>query len=173
MRARHGNTLALCLSRARPQFVGMGKELYKADADVRALYQEANEALGYDLQRLCFKGPEEALHLTRTIQLAILVHSIAAWTVLHKRGCEPMMLAGHSLGEYSALVAASALADAVRLVHQRGIFMQDAVPPGQGSMAALLRMEPPHSRSAMCRVRWYWRATAGKLQRTRPNCVCR
>ena len=125
------------------QFVGMGKDLYEADAEVQALYHEANEALGFDLQRLCFEGPEEALHLTEHTQPAILVHSIAAWTMLRQRGCAPAMLAGHSLGEYSALVASGALAfaDAVRLVHQRGAFMQEAVPPGQGSMAAVLGAE--------------------------------
>jgi [acyl-carrier-protein] S-malonyltransferase len=122
----------------------MGKELYEADADVRALYREANAALGYDLQEICFAGPEEQLRLTQHTQPAILVHSVAAWTMLQKLGLRPALLAGHSLGEYSALVAAGGLrfADAVRLVHQRGIFMQEAVPPGQGSMAAMLGMAP-------------------------------
>jgi [acyl-carrier-protein] S-malonyltransferase len=122
------------------QFVGMGKPYYTADAEVRALYQIANDALGYDLQKICFEGPEEELRLTQHTQPAILVHSVAAWTLLQKRGVNPAFLAGHSLGEYSALVAAGALAfaDAVRLVHQRGTFMQEAVPAGQGSMAAML-----------------------------------
>jgi [acyl-carrier-protein] S-malonyltransferase len=125
------------------QFVGMGKNFYEADADVRVLYQEANEALGYDLQRLCFEGPAADLRLTQYTQPAILVHSVAAWTMLRKRGCDPVILAGHSLGEYSALVAAGGLrfADAVRLVHKRGAFMQEAVPLGQGSMAAMLGVE--------------------------------
>jgi len=122
------------------QFVGMGKNLYDQDPDVQTLYQEANDALGYDLQRLCFDGPEEQLRLTEHTQPAILVHSMAAWTVLRKRGVQPLLLAGHSLGEYSALVAAGVLpfADAVRLVHKRGAFMQAAVPSGKGSMAAML-----------------------------------
>ena len=122
------------------QFVGMGQDLYDADADVQQLYAEANEALGYDLQQICFAGPEETLRLTQHTQPAILVHSIAAWTVLAKRGVQPELLAGHSLGEYSALVVAGVLtfADAVRLVHQRGAFMQQAVPPGEGAMAALM-----------------------------------
>jgi [acyl-carrier-protein] S-malonyltransferase len=122
------------------QFVGMGQELYDADADVRGLYAEANEALGYNLQQICFAGPEETLRLTQHTQPAILVHSVAAWTVLVKRGVQPELLAGHSLGEYSALVVAGVLAfaDAVRLVHQRGMFMQQAVPPGEGAMAALM-----------------------------------
>lgn len=125
------------------QFVGMGQDLCAADVDVQTLYQEANAALGYDLQRLCFEGPEEELRLTQHTQPAILVHSMAVWTLLRKRDCQPVYLAGHSLGEYSALVAAGGLtfADAVRLVHQRGTFMQEAVPVGQGSMAALLGME--------------------------------
>lgn len=124
------------------QFVGMGKDLWEADAVVRALYQEANEVLGYDLQRLCFEGPEDTLRLTENTQPAILVHSVAAWMTLRQQNFCPTMLAGHSLGEYSALVAAGVLrfADAVRLVHQRGAFMQQAVPPHAGSMAALLGM---------------------------------
>ena len=122
------------------QAVGMGKDLWEADEAVKALYQEANEVLGYDLQRLCFDGPEDALRLTQNAQPAILVHSIAAWTLVARHGVQPALLAGHSLGEYSALVASGVLrfADAVRLVHQRGRFMQEAVPPGAGSMAALL-----------------------------------
>jgi [acyl-carrier-protein] S-malonyltransferase len=122
------------------QAVGMGKALWEADDTVKALYQEANEVLGYDLQGLCFAGPEEELRLTQNAQPAILVHSIAAWTLVARQGLQPVLLAGHSLGEYSALVASGVLrfADAVHLVHQRGLFMQEAVPPGAGSMAALL-----------------------------------
>jgi [acyl-carrier-protein] S-malonyltransferase len=133
------------------QFVGMGQDLYDRDADVRALYAEANAALGYDLQRLCFEGPEEQLRLTQHTQPAILVHSVAAWTLLRKRGLQPACLAGHSLGEYSALVAAGVLAfaDAVRLVHKRGAFMQEAVPAGAGSMAAMIGI-PPHDVEALC-----------------------
>lgn len=124
------------------QFVGMGQDLYEADANVRALYEEANEALGYDLQQICFAGPEATLRLTQHTQPAILVHSVAAWTLFAKRDVQPVLLAGHSLGEYSALVAAGVLAfaDAVRVVHQRGLFMQEAVPPGEGSMAAMMSM---------------------------------
>jgi [acyl-carrier-protein] S-malonyltransferase len=118
----------------------MGKDLWEADDTVKALYQEANDMLGYDLQRLCFEGPEDELRLTQYAQPAILVHSIAAWTLVSRRGLQPVLLAGHSLGEYSALVASGVLrfADAVQLVHKRGVFMQEAVPPGAGSMAALL-----------------------------------
>src|SRR5215813_9517492 len=122
------------------QAVGMGKDLWEADDAVKALYQEANDVLGYDLQRLCFEGPEDELRLTQHAQPAILVHSIATWTLVSRHGLRPVLLAGHSLGEYSALVASGVLrfADAVHLVHQRGRFMQEAVPPGAGSMAALL-----------------------------------
>ncbi|ETX08706.1 ACP S-malonyltransferase [Candidatus Entotheonella palauensis] len=123
------------------QYVGMGQDLYDADAEVRALYEAANEALGYDLKRLCFEGPEETLRLTQHTQPAILVHSMAVWTQLSRKAIQPAWLASHSLGEYSALVAAGVLAfaDAVCLVHQRGTFMQQAVPPGEGSMAAMTR----------------------------------
>lgn len=122
------------------QFVGMGRDLWEVDGEVRVLFEEANAVLGYDLRTLCFDGPEDELRLTQNTQPAILVHSVAAWRHLKKRGLEPLVLAGHSLGEYSALVAAGVLgfADAVQAVHKRGMFMQEAVPPGEGSMAALL-----------------------------------
>lgn len=122
------------------QFVGMGRDLWEVDDDVRGLFEEANAALGYDLRSLCFDGPEDELRLTQNTQPAILVHSVAAWMRLKKQRLEPLVLAGHSLGEYSALVAAGVLgfADAVQAVHKRGLFMQEAVPPGEGSMAALL-----------------------------------
>jgi [acyl-carrier-protein] S-malonyltransferase len=134
------------------QFVGMGRALYEADADVRALYDAANDTLGYDLKQICFEGPEETLRLTQHTQPAILVHSIAVWTQLRRRGgIQPVLMAGHSLGEYSALVAAGALSftDAVSLVHQRGTFMQQAVPPGEGSMAAMTRA-PCEEVEALC-----------------------
>ena len=126
------------------QYVGMGKELkdtFKVAADV---FAEANEALHEDLAKLCFEGPEEDLRLTRNTQPAILTVSIAALRVLQaEAGLVPAMAAGHSLGEYSALVASGALrfADAVSIVRQRGTFMQDAVPVGMGGMAAVLGME--------------------------------
>ena len=133
------------------QFVGMGRELWEADATARALYEEANAVLGYDLQGLSFEGPVEELRLTQNTQPAILVHSVATWMHLKKRGLEPRLLAGHSLGEYSALVAAGVLgfADAVQAVHKRGQFMQEAVPPGDGSMAALLGV-PRQDVDALC-----------------------
>ncbi len=91
------------------QVVGMGKDLWEADDAVKALYQEANEALGYDLKRLCFVGPEDELRLTQNAQPAILVHSIATWTCISRHGLQPVLLAGHSLGEYSALAVSGVL----------------------------------------------------------------
>jgi [acyl-carrier-protein] S-malonyltransferase len=123
------------------QKVGMGRALHDADAGVRALFQEADSALGYALSKICFEGPETELTLTANAQPAILTVSIAALRFLRARlPVRPLAVAGHSLGEYSALVAAGALrfADAVRLVHLRGKFMQEAVPAGVGAMAAIL-----------------------------------
>ena len=126
------------------QYVGMGKDLkdnFKVAADV---FAEADEALHEDLSKLCFEGPEDDLKLTRNTQPAILTVSIAALRVLQQEtGLVPAMTAGHSLGEYSALVASGALqfADAVAIVRKRGTFMQEAVPVGVGGMAAVLGME--------------------------------
>jgi [acyl-carrier-protein] S-malonyltransferase len=126
------------------QKVGMGRALHDELPSVRALYQEADEALGFALSRLCFEGPEGELQLTANTQPAILVTSIAALRAVEElAGVQPEVLAGHSLGEWSALVAAGALgfADAVRLVHLRGRFMQEAVPAGVGAMAAIVGLE--------------------------------
>lgn len=126
------------------QYAGMGKDLadnFKAAADV---FAEADDVLGFKLSKLCFEGPEEDLKLTANTQPAILTVSIAALRVLQGENSLPAdFLAGHSLGEYSALVAAGALqfADAVRTVRARGTFMQEAVPVGVGSMAAVLGVE--------------------------------
>jgi [acyl-carrier-protein] S-malonyltransferase len=119
----------------------MGKTLYDAHAEAREMFERADAALGFSLSRLCFEGPEEDLRLTENTQPAILTTSIAAWAVLRCQ-VQPDFVAGHSLGEYSALVAAGALAfeDAVRLVRQRGRYMQEAVPAGTGAMAALLKL---------------------------------
>jgi len=121
---------------------GMGKSLAEAFPAARAVFQEADQALGFHLSRLCFEGPEETLKLTENTQPAILTVSIAAFRVLQQHGLEPDYVAGHSLGEYSALVAAGSLsfADAVQLVRKRGRYMQEAVPPGVGAMAALIRL---------------------------------
>lgn len=122
------------------QTVGMMKEFYNEYSVVRDIFKEADEALGFSLSGMCFEGPEEQLRLTYNTQPAILTCSIAAMKVLNENGIKPDIAAGHSLGEYSALVAANALdfADAVRIVRKRGQFMQEAVPVGQGSMAAVL-----------------------------------
>ena len=124
------------------QAVGMGKELAEHHPVARRTFDEADEALGYKLSHLCFEGPEEQLRLTEITQSAILTTSVAAFRVLQEKGLTPSFVAGHSLGEYSAHVAAGTLdfADAVRTVRQRGKYMQEAVPVGVGAMAAILSM---------------------------------
>lgn len=127
------------------QKVGMGQDLVDAFAVARKLFEQADAALGYSLSKLCFEGPEEELKLTANAQPAILTVSVALLRAIEEQEeLAPEIVAGHSLGEYSALVCAGALAfeDAVRLVHKRGLFMQEAVPVGQGAMAAVLNMEP-------------------------------
>jgi [acyl-carrier-protein] S-malonyltransferase len=124
------------------QSVGMGKDLFDHYPAARATFDEADEALGTKLSQLCFEGPEEQLKLTENTQPAILTVSVAAWRVLSEKGIKPAFAAGHSLGEYSAHVAAGTIsfADAVRTVRQRGRYMQEAVPVGTGAMAAILGM---------------------------------
>jgi [acyl-carrier-protein] S-malonyltransferase len=124
------------------QFTGMGKALAAEFPSAQRVFDEANDALGFNLARLCFEGPEQDLKLTPNTQPALLTVSTAAFRVLEERGWQPDFVAGHSLGEYSALVAAGSLdfADAVRLVRKRGEYMQSAVPPGVGAMAALLKL---------------------------------
>ena len=126
------------------QYVGMGKELAEHFPVAQETFAEANEALGFDLQQLCFDGPEDELRLTANTQPSILTVSIAALRVLRQEvGWHADYLAGHSLGEFSALVAAEAMSfrDAVRMVRMRGQFMQEAVPVGVGGMAAVLGLE--------------------------------
>jgi [acyl-carrier-protein] S-malonyltransferase len=124
------------------QAIGMGKELAGNYPVARQTFEEADEALGYKLSELCFEGPEEKLKLTEITQPAILTASVAAWRVLQEKGLKPDFVAGHSLGEYSAHVAAGTLtfADAVRTVRNRGKYMQEAVPVGVGAMAAIVGM---------------------------------
>jgi len=126
------------------QAVGMGKELADNYPVARRTFEEADDALGYKLSQLCFEGPEEELKLTEITQPAIVTASVAAWRVLQEKGLRPDFVAGHSLGEYSAHVAAGTLtfADAVRTVRNRGKYMQEAVPVGVGTMAAILGMAP-------------------------------
>jgi [acyl-carrier-protein] S-malonyltransferase len=124
------------------QFAGMGKSLAEAYPEAARAFEEADAALGFSLSKLCFEGPDDALKLTENTQPALLTVSIAAHTVLRAKGFSADYVAGHSLGEYSALVSAGSLAfgDAVRLVRKRGQYMQAAVPPGVGAMAALVKM---------------------------------
>jgi len=124
------------------QYAGMGKSLAEQFPEARDIFDKADTALGFSLSKLCFEGPAEALQLTENTQPALLTVSIAACRVLEQQGLKPSYVAGHSLGEYSALVAAGSLAfsDAVRLVRKRGQYMQEAVPPGVGAMAALLKL---------------------------------
>jgi [acyl-carrier-protein] S-malonyltransferase len=125
------------------QAVGMGKDLAEKYPAARRTFEEADEALGYKLSQLCFEGPEEQLRLTEVTQPAILTASIAALRVLEGLMPKPAYVAGHSLGEYSAHVAAGTIsfADAVRTVRHRGKYMQEAVPVGMGAMAAILGMD--------------------------------
>src|ERR1700691_6377663 len=122
------------------QAVGMGKELADKYSVARKAFDEADEALGYKLSQVCFEGPEEQLRLTEITQPAILTASIAALRVLEDRIPRPSFVAGHSLGEYSAHVVSGTMsfADALRTVRSRGKYMQEAVPVGVGTMAAIL-----------------------------------
>jgi [acyl-carrier-protein] S-malonyltransferase len=144
--------LAFCFPGQGSQAVGMGRGFHEASPAARAVFAEASEALGIDVARLCFEGPESALQLTANTQPAILTASVATARALAERGIEPAIAAGHSLGEYAALVVAGALAftDAVRVVRHRGEFMQEAVPVGTGAMAALLGLDGPAA-EAICR----------------------
>lgn len=122
------------------QSVGMGKALCEAYPSLKQVYDEASSVLGYDAAALCFEGPAEQLNLTEFTQPALLVSSIAALKMLEPAGVKPIAVAGHSLGEYSALVAAGGVSfrDAVGLVQKRGRYMSEAIPPGMGLVAALL-----------------------------------
>ena len=123
-------------------YVGMGKSLRETFSTACQIFDQADKALGFSLTQLCLEGPAEVLQLTENQQPALVTVSIAAFRVLTEQGLKPDYVAGHSLGEYSALVAAGSLdfADAVQLVRKRGRYMQEAVPPGVGAMAALLKL---------------------------------
>jgi [acyl-carrier-protein] S-malonyltransferase len=125
------------------QYVGMGKEIYENFAQAREIFKEASEELGYDIAKLCFEGPEEELNKTFITQPSILTVSTAINKVLMSKEIKPSVVAGHSLGEYSALVSAGVLyfREAVKITEIRGKFMQEAVPEGRGLMAAILGLE--------------------------------
>ena len=127
------------------QYVGMGRDFYDHDHRARAIFQLADEVLGFELSKLCFEGPAEELQKTEYAQPAILTVSVVCLEMLRQSGLRPVAAAGHSLGEYAALVIAGSLAftDAVRLVRQRGRFMQEAVPLGLGGMVAVLGLDGP------------------------------
>jgi [acyl-carrier-protein] S-malonyltransferase len=138
----HLSPIAFLFPGQGSQSVGMGRELTALYPVARETFDEADDALGYRLSQICFEGPEDRLKLTEITQPAILTVSVAAWRVLQSKGITPAWVAGHSLGEYSAHVAAGtiAFADAVRMVRNRGKYMQEAVPVGVGAMAAVLAM---------------------------------
>jgi [acyl-carrier-protein] S-malonyltransferase len=135
-----GTNLAFLFPGQGSQAVGMGKDLGERYPVAKQAFEEADEALGMKLSQLCYEGPEDQLRLTENTQPAILTVSVAAWRVLSEKGIKPAFVAGHSLGEYSAHVAAGTLSfnDAVRAVRNRGKYMQEAVPVGTGSMAAIV-----------------------------------
>jgi [acyl-carrier-protein] S-malonyltransferase len=126
------------------QYPGMGKELAEIYPAAKAVFDEADKALGFSISKMCFEGSEEDLKLTANTQPAILTCSVAVYRVLEEKGLAPDFVVGHSLGEYSALVADGALkfAEAVRLVRKRGTYMQEAVPAGIGAMAAIMGLSP-------------------------------
>lgn len=134
---------ALLFAGQATQYVGMGRALHDRFPEARAVFEAADAALEVPLTRLCFEGPEDHLTLTENTQPAVLTVACAAWEVLRSRGFEPAVVAGHSLGEYGALVAAGALRfeDAVRLVRRRGAYMQSVVEPGAGAMAVIQRAD--------------------------------
>jgi [acyl-carrier-protein] S-malonyltransferase len=136
------NDIAFLFPGQGSQYSGMGKALSNAFPEAKLTFEEADEALGFPLSCLCFEGSEDDLKKTENTQPALLAVSVAGYRVLEARGLKPSVVAGHSLGEYSALVAAGSLsfADALRLVRKRGQYMQDAVPAGVGAMAAILKL---------------------------------
>jgi [acyl-carrier-protein] S-malonyltransferase len=126
------------------QYSGMGKELADKYPSARTVFEEADHALGFSISKICFEGSEEDLKQTANTQPAILTCSVAIYRVVAERGLTPDFVAGHSLGEYSALVAAGSIkfSDAVQVVRHRGKYMQEAVPAGQGAMAAIMGLSP-------------------------------
>jgi [acyl-carrier-protein] S-malonyltransferase len=149
------------------QYAGMGREFYTRYPEARAVFAEADQALGFSITDLCFTGPAEELNQTVNTQPAVLAASLACLAVLTRAGLKPAAVAGHSLGEYTALVAAGSLscADAVRLVQKRGRYMQEAVPVGQGGMAAVMGLSAAEL-EAICRQA----SAAGVVEAVNFNC---
>lgn len=143
------------------QFVGMGKEFYESDALAREVFETADRALGYKLSRIILEGPDDVLTLTQNAQPALLTVSVACARVLSKAGLKPDMVAGLSLGEYTALTIAGSVRfdDAVVLTHKRGIYMQEACPPGEGAMAAVLGLSCAEVESLCYDARKYGEVT--------------
>src|SRR5256885_8936572 len=127
------------------QAVGMGQEFYNSEPEARALFEQAGQVLGYDVAALCLQGPAEQLNLTEYTQPALLTVSVIALRLLERAGLRPSAVAGHSLGEYTAVVAAGGLTfpDTVALVRKRGRYMQEAVEAGRGLVGAILGLERP------------------------------
>ena len=150
------------------QKVGMLKDLYEAYPIVRERFAQADEALGYSISQLCFEGPDTELVKTANTQPAILTASVACYEILKEKGFTPDIVGGHSLGEYSALVAAGVLdfKDAVYVVHKRGEYMQEAVPLGEGAMAAILALP----REEVVRICEEVNDTVGSVQAVNFNC---
>ena len=150
------------------QKVGMLKDLYEAYPIVRERFAQADEALGYSISQLCFEGPDMELVKTANTQPAILTASVACYEILKEKGFTPDIVGGHSLGEYSALVAAGVLdfKDAVYVVHKRGEYMQEAVPLGEGAMAAILAL----SREEVVCICAEVNDTVGSVQAVNFNC---
>ncbi|TFE24984.1 ACP S-malonyltransferase [Cohnella luojiensis] len=150
------------------QSVGMGKDAYDSNAAARAILDQADAVLGFPLTELAFEGPDEELRQTANTQPALLATSIALLEMYKDQGVKPDFVAGHSLGEYSALVAAGVLAfeDAIRLVRARGQFMEQAVPSGQGAMAAVLGAERETLQSLCADIS----ASTGLVELANVNC---
>jgi len=150
------NAVALLFPGQASQYVGMGRALFEASEDVRSIFERVEYASGVEVRRICFEGPEEELAETPNLQPCMLAMGMAAWTFLKSRiPIAPVCAAGHSLGEYTALVAAGAmeLEDAAMLVRERGRLMQMAVPKGLGAMAALRGLDPDMLDSVLRRMR--------------------
>jgi len=162
------NKLAFVFPGQGAQAVGMGKDLFEQYDVAKRLFAEADEALGYSIKDMCFEGPADDLKLTANTQPAILTVSVIVNEILKEHGVQPDVAGGHSLGEYSALVAAGVLSfkDAVALVHKRGQYMQEAVPVGEGGMAAIIGLDD-EAIAAACE-----KATkeAGEVQPVNFNC---